>query len=114
MLVANDLLTMVRSPLSRGYGATAARLTPDQKVGSLNLAALRTLLRRSTSCLAYGAGKDLAVCRQAWGMELGLDTHQSIYREKSGGGLLVNNVVVNNGPRGVWLYLFHQRSAMVA
>ena len=25
---------------SRGYGATAARLTPDQKVGSLNLSAL--------------------------------------------------------------------------
>jgi hypothetical protein len=27
-------------PYSRGYGATAARLTPDQKVGSLNLSAL--------------------------------------------------------------------------
>ena len=90
MLVANDLLTMVRSPLSRGYGATAARLTPDQKVGSLNLAALRTLLRRSTSCLAYGAGKDLAVCRQAWGMELGMDTHQSIY-----------NVVSITGPQSL-------------
>jgi hypothetical protein len=25
---------------SRGYGATAARLTPDQKVGSSNLSAL--------------------------------------------------------------------------
>ena len=25
---------------ARGYGATAARLTPDQKVGSLNLSGL--------------------------------------------------------------------------
>ena len=28
----------------RGYGATAARLTPDQKVGSSNLSALICLL----------------------------------------------------------------------
>ena len=28
------------APLQRGYGATAARLTPDQKVGSSNLSAL--------------------------------------------------------------------------
>ena len=32
---------------SRGYGATAAHLTPDQKVGSLNLSALN-------SCWAVG------------------------------------------------------------
>ena len=28
----------------RGYGATAARLTPDQKVGSSNLSALIALI----------------------------------------------------------------------
>ena len=30
--------------VNRGYGATAARLTPDQKVGSSNLSALISLL----------------------------------------------------------------------
>ena len=39
-----------RTPLHRGYGATVARLTPDQKVGSSNLSALicfcTALLRR--------------------------------------------------------------------
>ena len=33
------------SSSSRGYGATAARLTPDQKVGSSNLSALIFRLR---------------------------------------------------------------------
>ena len=33
---------------SRGYGATAARLTPDQKVGSSNLSALMIILQEGT------------------------------------------------------------------
>ena len=38
-VVATDWLLEVRIT-SRGHGATAARLTPDQKVGSSNLSAL--------------------------------------------------------------------------
>ena len=34
------LLCLAISDMARGYGATAARLTPDQKVGSSNLSAL--------------------------------------------------------------------------
>ena len=33
-------VSAVLTSLSRGYGATAARLTPDQKVGSSNLSGL--------------------------------------------------------------------------
>jgi hypothetical protein len=36
------------SMTSRGYGATAARLTPDQKVGSSNLSALISYHAKST------------------------------------------------------------------
>ena len=35
--------------LARGYGATAARLTPDQKVGSSNLSALIFAERRAAA-----------------------------------------------------------------
>ena len=43
----------------RGYGATAARLTPDQKVGSSNLSGLLTMVRVSwrlggLSCCSLG------------------------------------------------------------
>ena len=37
----------------RGYGATAARLTPDQKVGSSNLSALIHLLDLSSSVCCW-------------------------------------------------------------
>ena len=36
-------MAMVHRRMHRGYGATAARLTPDQKVGSSNLSALSFL-----------------------------------------------------------------------
>ena len=38
----------------RGYGATAARLTPDQKVGSSNLSALISLLPVQVHYLQLG------------------------------------------------------------
>ena len=40
--------------LAWGYGATAARLTPDQKVGSSNLSALTFTISSAASCLARG------------------------------------------------------------
>ena len=38
--VMSAMMSVVRRSAMRGYGATAARLTPDQKVGSSNLSAL--------------------------------------------------------------------------
>ena len=40
----------------RGYGATAARLTPDQKVGSLNLSGLKCLRASGPGPLHLASG----------------------------------------------------------
>ena len=55
------------APLQRGYGATAARLTPDQKVGSSNLSGL-ILPRDSIKCV-----KDFPFSI-GWGGEYEMDT----------------------------------------
>ena len=51
----------MRPSMPRGYGAAAARLTPDQKVGSSNLpaAANAALLRRADKCREMVAGVPL-------------------------------------------------------
>ena len=48
----------------RGYGATAARLTPDQKVGSSNLSGLKfvvSVLRHVGVCVATCRHDDACV-----------------------------------------------------
>ena len=48
--VMSAMMSVVRRSAMRGYGATAARLTPDQKVGSSNLSALILPTRRTQGC----------------------------------------------------------------
>ena len=50
---------------TRGYGATAARLTPDQKVGSLNLSGLKEVREEK----AHGMSQTVGGERKAdkWG-----------------------------------------------
>jgi hypothetical protein len=43
----------VLAHVHRGYGATAARLTPDQKVGSSNLSALMFMPSRISSSFPF-------------------------------------------------------------
>ena len=62
---------LVCSTATRGYGATAARLTPDQKVGSSNLSALiaRDLRRPATRVFAPTAAREqTGACRGARGL----------------------------------------------
>ena len=47
--------------LHRGYGATAARLTPDQKVGSSNLSAL---IFMSADCTFLSSSSNLSRLRE--------------------------------------------------
>ena len=51
--------------MQRGYGATAARLTPDQKVGSSNLSAL--ISRTHVSCLLLVDGRGIALADRKLG-----------------------------------------------
>ena len=60
------------SALSRGYGATAARLTPDQKVGSSNLSGL-IFLPAKTTPKALSMASDTSApkhTRQQWGEDM--------------------------------------------
>lgn len=52
---------------TRGYGATAARLTPDQKVGSSNLSALMLFAGRAGSAPSAGrVAEEAAHPRAPW------------------------------------------------
>ena len=74
----NPDLEVWQFPPCRGYGATAARLTPDQKVGSSNLSALKHF-----SAAASGLGHttlpgDVA----AWPCHTGIT---AVFRARGGG-----------------------------
>ena len=56
MLIFDVFTTIWAFASTRGYGATAARLTPDQKVGSSNLSALIFFLRSAEGISDDGVG----------------------------------------------------------
>jgi hypothetical protein len=52
-VTALHFIPSVLAHVDRGYGATAARLTPDQKVGTLNLSALMFMPSRISSSFPF-------------------------------------------------------------